>query len=300
MRFAAFVVLAMVVMIVPVCAYDLSIELPGGVFIHLIYVPPDTFFMGSPIDERGRLDNEDLHQVTLTGEFYLGQTEVTQAQWQAVMGSPMPMSCGDQGVGVNHPVNCVSWYDIAGPGGFLEKLDQHLIASGQAGAGLFRLPSEAEWEMAARAGTQTRFSYGDVLGCDDLCSYCVWHEYAMLYCANSDVSVEPVASRWANDLGFFDMQGNASELVQDWYEQHPGTLAVVNPTGPDTGQARVLRGGDWSSVAKACRSASRASLQPDAVNDNAGFRLARSVFREDVFSDGFESGDTTGWSTTVW
>ena len=281
-----------------VCAADLTIELPDGVSLDLLYTPPGTFLMGSPPDERGRTNNEDLHVVTLTTGYYLGRTEVTQMQWEAVTGTPMPASCGDAGVAPDVPVFCVTWNDIAGSGGYIEQLNAYVLASGQQGAGLFRLPTEAEWERAVRAGTQTRFSYGDVLGCDDICSYCVWHDTWMVYCANSVASADPVASRLANGFGFFDMQGNLFEAVHDWYDQHLGTTPVVDPVGPPGGQDRVRRGGEWFSTAKECRSASRRSWDLDLANDNTGFRLARSA-PEVSLIDGFESGDASGWSFTT-
>ncbi len=151
-------------------AEEFTVILPWGVPMTLVEVPAGTFQMGSPQGERGNiLGNETQHQVTLTRDYYLAKTEITGRQWWAVMGT-LPTSCNSGTNGVNDdPVSCVSWDQIAGPGGFVEKLNQHLETTG------FRLPTEAEWERAARAGTTTRFAHGDALECDDECEYCEGH-----------------------------------------------------------------------------------------------------------------------------
>ena len=144
---------------------EVTVMLPGDVPLVLVKVPAGTFMMGSPEYERGNdfFDNEPLHEVTLTQDYYLGKTEITQQQWQAVTGTPMRTECGDLTVGDDYPVYCVTWDRIAGPGGFNEKLNELLETE------VFRLPTEAEWERAARADTSTRFSHGDVLQCSDDC-----------------------------------------------------------------------------------------------------------------------------------
>ena len=139
-------------------AEEVTVTLPGGVPLVLVKVPAGTFQMGSPAGERGDVfGNETHHQVTLTQDYYLGKTEITQAQWEAVMGTPMRTECGNLSVGDDFPVYCVTWNRIAGPGGFIEKLNAHLETDA------FRLPTEAEWERAARADTTTRYSHGDAL-----------------------------------------------------------------------------------------------------------------------------------------
>lgn len=248
---------------------EMTVLLPGGVPLTLVQVPAGTFLMGSPEDERGRYPTEVLHEVTLTQPYWIGKTEVTQGQWEAVMG-PWSYACGGEpyGVGPDFPAYCVSWNDIAGPGGFLDLLNTYL------GTTLFRLPTEAEWERAARGGTQTRFSHGNVLECDDGCGDCALHNQHMKWCGQPGPTV-PVASKGANPFGLHDVHGNVEEAVQDWY----GTYAAgpaTDPTGPASGSARVVRGGYWTGPAAYCRSAARMSFSPTYGSPSFGFRLAWS------------------------
>ncbi|HSM51259.1 MAG TPA: formylglycine-generating enzyme family protein [Thermoanaerobaculia bacterium] len=247
----------------------MTVPLPGDVPLTLVLVPAGTFQMGSPESERGRGADETLHEVTLTEPYWLGTTEVTQAQWEAVTGTPMSAACGSYGVGPAFPVYCVSWEDIAGPGGFLDLLNTHL------GTTLFRLPTEAEWERAARGGTQTRFSHGDVLACDDECGACAVHDLYMSWCGNLVSEARPVGSKGANPFGLHDMHGNLWEWVQDWYDAYPAD-PVADPTGPASGSHRVVRGGGWYYQAHFCRSAYRSYDAPTSRNNIFGFRLARS------------------------
>jgi formylglycine-generating enzyme required for sulfatase activity len=256
--------------------FELTVTLPGGVPLELTLVPAGVFQMGSPVGERGRGDREDLHEVTLTSGYYVGKYEVTQGQWAAVMGS-WTNTCESIGVGAGYPVYCVSWDDIAGAGGFVETLNAYLASTGQATG--FRLPTEAEWERAARAGTQTRFSHGDVLECDDLVEACPAHDVYMWWAGSQPytIATHPVGSRQANGYGLYDMHGNLYEWVQDWFQTWLGTSPVTNPTGPGTGSARVLRGGAWIGLAKICRSADRANYGPSDRDVVVGFRLARTA-----------------------
>ncbi len=132
---------------------EVTVMLPGDVPLVMVRIPAGTFLMGSPEGERGNIfENETQHQVTLTQDYYMGKTEVTQQQWQAVTGTPMrtdPPACGDLRVGDDYPVYCVTWDRITGPDGFNEKLNELLETE------VFRLPTEAEWEYATRAGTST-------------------------------------------------------------------------------------------------------------------------------------------------
>ena len=254
------------------------IVLPGGaVNLTLTYIPPGTFMMGSPADERGRFSTEDLHAVTLTRGFYLGATEVTQAQWQAVMGTPPQLDCNGgltSGVGPDYPVYCQSWNAIAGPGGFIATLNAHL------GSTAYRLPTEAEWERAARAGTQTPFSFGDDVSCSVTeCTSCDLYDEHMLWCGSEtyDAMAQPVGSRLANAFGLFDMHGNVNEFVQDWYQSQLGTAAATDPTGPTTTGWRTHRGGSWNSLGMGARSASRDCSTPTDWDHREGFRLARTA-----------------------
>ena len=258
---------------------EITIDLPGGETMKLVRISPGTFLMGSREDEHGRDTDEDLHQVSLTQGFYLGVTEVTQGQWEAVTGSPVDLTCygGPYGVGPDYPVYCVSWLDIAGPGGFVEQLNDYLTATDQTGAGLFRLPTEAEWERAARGETQTGFSFaapedwnvGSCSGFPEADPYMAW-------CGNNVGQVRLVGSKLPNPYGLHDMHGNVWEWVQDLWQEHLGYDPVVDPNGPYTGYHHVLRGGGWHAYARNCRSAARAAYTQGFRGNFTGLRLARS------------------------
>ena len=229
-----------------------------------VSIQPETFMMGSPTDEPGRSSDETQHQVTLTQEFYMQTTEVTQGQWAAVMGSnPSYFSnCGD-----DCPVETVSWNDV-----------QDFITSLNAmGEGTYRLPTEAEWEYAARAGTAAPFGFGDCL----LTSQSNYYGYYPLSgCPAGEYreTTVPVASLASNAWGLYDMHGNVGEWCQDWYGSYPSE-AVTDPEGPSSGGERVervIRGGTWGSYASKCRSAYRVSNDPGLTLDGLGFRLVLS------------------------
>ena len=260
-------------------AADLTINLPNGETMDLVYIPAGTFMMGSPTDERGRYDREDLHQVTLTSGYYMGVTEVTQGQWKAVMGSPADLTCGRKGPyggGPDYPVYCVSWNFIADPYGFVEELNDYLAATSQPGAGLFRLPTEAEWERAARGETQTEFSFPAPPDWDTDCESFPEADPYMVWCGNDNGQAEIAGSKQANPYGLHDMHGNLWEWVEDRWQAHLGYDPVVDPAGPATGSYRVGRGGYWLYFARVCRSANRGGSYPSDRNNSLGFRVARS------------------------
>jgi formylglycine-generating enzyme required for sulfatase activity len=295
-------ILAFLFICVPVngSAEEVTIMLPGDVPMVLVRIPSGTFMMGSPAGERGNIfDNEDQHQVTLTEDYFMAKTEVTQQQWQAVMGTPMPDTCGTAAVGDNYPVYCVTWADMAGPGGFIEKLNE------QQDVGDFRLPSEAEWERAARAGTTTRFSHGDVLQCGDDCETCATHDLSMAFCGNNTPDgAKPVGERQANAFGLHDMHGNIWELVNDFYEPDYGTpvgQAVTDPTGPagNSNGDIVFRGGGAVSEVWLARSAARLGGSPFQGSSDTGFRIAASGLEATFginagISDAWFNSDTAG------
>jgi len=251
---------------------EITVMLPGNVPLVLVRIPAGTFTMGSPSGERNRGDDETQHQVTLTRDYYIGKYEVTQAQWRAIMGSnPSYFSSGG-----DYAVEQVTWNDITESGGFLAKLNRHLASTRQPGAGQMRLPTEAEWERAARGGTTTRFSYGDVLDCDDSCKPCATHAQHMRWCGNNTPGRPAlVGSMKPNPHGLYDVHGNVFEWVQDWYGPYSSS-AQKDPKGPWKGSDRVIRGGRSDSPANWCRSAYRGIKSPDTRDAHTGLRLAWS------------------------
>lgn len=230
----------------------------GGAKMAFVYIPPGRFTMGSPESEEGRNVNEGpLHQVTISQGFYLGKYVVTQAQWKAVMKTTPWESWRGVRVGSDCPAACVSWEDIQT---FIQKLNA------AAEDEMFRLPTEAEWEYACRAGTSTRWSFGDNEG--------KLEEYAW-YNWNQGGAAE-VGTKRPNPWGLYDMHGKVWELCQNWYGTY-SSRAQVDPTGPVTGSDRVIRGGTFTHDAQVVRSASRSYYLPDIRHGGIGFRLLRRV-----------------------
>lgn len=246
---------------------EITVALPGGVPLVLVRIPAGTFQMGAPSGERGAsAEEQPLHQVTLTQDFYIGKYEVTQAQWKAVMGTNPSLftACGE-----SCPVEQIYWEQVRGPDGFIQKLNAFL------GTTKFRLPTEAEWERAARGGTQTRFSFGDALDGDDACATNAAASPFVWWCGTSLSSTHPVGTKGANAFGLFDVHGNVWEMVEDWLGTYPST-AQTDPTGPSTGSVRAVRGGGWFQLLRSTRSAARYFDSQELGFGVIGFRLARS------------------------
>jgi len=237
--------------------------------MELVRIPAGSFQMGSPSSEEGRDDDERQHRATISKAFYLGKTEVTQGQWQAVMGDN-PSRFG--GCGDDCPVEKVSWFDAVQFCNRLSEREGLALAykiSGEEvnwnrGANGYRLPTEAEWEYACRAETTTRFNLGDSES--DL-------KRAGWYYGNSGRKTHPVGEKKPNGWGFFDMHGNVWEWCWSWYGDYPSG-AVTDSAGPDSGKHRVLRGGSWFNNVRLCRSATRDWGRPLFRYYNLGFRLA--------------------------
>jgi formylglycine-generating enzyme required for sulfatase activity len=224
--------------------------------VEMLLVPPGTFNMGCSIgsDQYGCYSWEQpTHQVTIISPFYLGRYEVTQAQWKGQMGSN-PSFFQGQPDSDSRPVELVTWNAIQG----------YLATTG------FRLPTEAEWEYACRAGTETPFYNGS--SDDNTVTNLAW--YGSCCGGNSGGITHPVGGKAANALGFYDMLGNVIEWVNDWYGDYPAA-AQTNPTGPLDGSSRVARGGSWSLATSNVRASSRSSYQPSFTNSRTGFRIAR-------------------------
>lgn len=227
-----------------------------------VLIPAGTFSMGSPSNEPGRSNEEKLHQVTISKPFYMQTTVVTQGQWKKVKGSNPSFfkKCGD-----DCPVETVSWNDVQD---FIRKLNQ------LEGSNKYRLPTEAEWEYAARAGTTTPFFTGNCLSTDQA-NYD--GNYPLAGCPKGKFRKKTVrvGSFAANAWDLYDMHGNVFEWCQDWYGDYPSGN-VTDPLGPSTGSGRVLRGGHWRTHARYCRSAYRDTITPESSNDIVGFRLVAS------------------------
>ena len=225
---------------------------PIGIGMEFVYIKPGTFMMGSPSNESGRDSIERQHRVTISSAFYMQTTEVTQGQWKAVMGNNPSIFKGD-----NRPVENVSWNDA---NKFIRKLNR------KEGTDRYRLPTEAEWEYACRAGTTTRFRFGDS---DSRLSNYAW------YSNNSSSKTHPVAQKKPNVWGLYDMHGNVWEWCQDRYGDYPA-CHVTNPTGPSSGVDCFVRGGSWNVAVWYMRSAGRHRHTPVNRCDSIGFRVARA------------------------
>ena len=232
------------------------IDLGKGIKLEMVLIPAGKFKMGSPVSEKGRFNpaskigsevgDETQHEVTLTKPFYMGKFEVTQEQWEAVMGN----NPSSKTKGAKLPVTDVSWNDC-------KELIKKLNASTK---GNYRLPTEAEWEYSCRAGTSTVYSFGDSI-------------------TNSDANIlgsgiKAVGSYKPNAFGLYDMHGNVFEWCEDWFGIYPAG-AITDPKGPAIEKCHILRGGAYTCTVLGVRSAYRNSdLGPTDRGGSYGFRLA--------------------------
>ena len=237
-----------------------KVVLPGGMEMRFRWCPPGTFTMGSPAGKQWHESDEKLHRVTLTRGFWMGETPVTQAQWQSVM-ETNPSGHKESFLGslfnpqepgkfLRYPVDGVSWEDCRQ---FIFKVNRALSLH-------FWFPTEAEWEYACRAGTS-----GPYGGTGKL------HEMGW-FSDNSGQRTHPVGLKNPNAWGLYDMHGNVWEWCSDWFAEYPSG-AVTDPKGPPSGMNHVQRGGSWGTYAKFCRSAFRNHCDPLSRYDYFGLRL---------------------------
>jgi sulfatase modifying factor 1 len=233
-----------------------------------VLISPGTFTMGSPPGEPFRGSSETQHQVNISKPFYMQTTEVTVKQWYSIMRKRMLVF---QQNSDDMPVTRVSWYDCMK---FIQKLNR-------LGQGKYRLPTEAEWEYAARAGTSTAYSWGDTIDCDKAmyANNSLKNNKCQRYIKSKGLQIDqpaPVKSYAPNAWGLYDMLGNVWEWCSDWlgaYSKSP----VTDPTGPESGSMRIRRGGSWFKYGYYCRSANRNYGDPAARYRTTGFRLVREI-----------------------
>ena len=247
--------------------------------VDMAMIPAGTFRMGDITGYGTETDEHPVHDVTMTRSFLMSRTEVTQEQWAAVMGSAPSYFKGD-----GLPVEQVSWFDAVAYCNRLSLMEGFDTCYSGRGAGIacdfaangYRLPTEAEWEYACRAGTKTDFSTGDMTGSgagyDSLLDRAAWYD------KNSGGKTHAVGLKAPNAFGLFDMHGNVHEWCWDWYSSTYYTAnRVTDPRGPATGYQRVFRGGCLERRADHCRSALRyLSIYPYAGNYGSGFRVVRT------------------------
>jgi formylglycine-generating enzyme required for sulfatase activity len=224
---------------------ELTLDLGGGVTMKLVLIPAGKFLMGSPDSEKERdYDKRPQHEVTISKPFYMGVTEVTQAQYQAIM-HRNPSKFRDAA----NPVEWISWYDAAD---FCKKLSGKIRQA-------VRLPTEAEWEYACRAGSKTKFCFGDAD--EDLGDYAWYYD-------NSGRTTQAVGQKKPNAWGLYDMHGNVSEWCSDWHDRERVA---------DLPRERVLRGGNWNCPPGYCCSARRLSYPPTFICAYNGLRVVVEV-----------------------
>jgi len=240
----------------PFCMFELC----KGLILDMVYIPPGTFTMGSPNDEEGHNEDEIQHEVTLTQGFYLGRYPISQEQYEEVMQeNPSYFQ------GAKLPVETVSWYDAVA---FCEVLTSRFHKN-------FRLPTEAEWEYACRAGNKSAFSTGAEINSEQA-NFDGKFSYNGETTSTCRRQTTPIDAFPPNTFGLYDMHGNVWEWCSDWYGEYP-IGAVTDPNGAASGSIRNLRGGSWFHGPADARSAQRDALDPGRRHSPYGFRVAMNV-----------------------
>ena len=228
----------------------------NSIGMKLVLIHAGSFTMGSPVREIGREENETQHEVTISKSYYLGSYEVTQGQYEKVIGkNPSHFKGSDL------PVEWVAWNDAVFFCGMLSDIPEEKATGRE-----YRLPTEAEWEYACRATSGSAYCFGDSE--DSLGEYAWFGELRGL--------THPVGEKKANRWGLYDMYGNVSEWCQDRDSDYQSGV-VTDPQGPNKGQRRVARGGDWSTSAEYCRSARRFLENPRTESNGKGFRVVLNM-----------------------
>jgi formylglycine-generating enzyme required for sulfatase activity len=229
----------------------------NSIGMKFVWIPPGSFMMGSPKEEKERGANETQHKVTLSKGFYMGVYTVIQEQWQEVMGNNPSSFKGEK----NLPVETVSWDDCQQ---FIKKLREKDKKP-------YRLPTEGEWEYSCRAGTTTPFHTGEAISTNQA-TYAVFKRGVFRSKATNISKTTPVGRFPDNAWGLHDMHGNVWEWCQDWFGDYPQN-DVIDPQGPENGGDRVMRGGSWNDLPQHCRSAFRHRYEPGGRDHVVGFRL---------------------------
>jgi len=233
----------------------------NSIGMKLVPIAKGKFQMGSGVQEEGYRFKEPRHEVTLTRDYYLGAFEVTQDQYLKLMGDNPSYFQGDQVNGIdssNHPIDRASWEDAVE---FCKRLSA--LPEERAAGRVYRLPTEAEWEYACRSGSSAPFSFGGLELADDY----GW------FASNCQGKTHPVGKKDPNAWGLYDMHGNVMEWCNDWAGDYPED-AVSDPTGPNEGYSRMIRGGAWLTGAMISKSGNRAfHFPPETRSEYVGFRV---------------------------
>jgi sulfatase modifying factor 1 len=267
-RLAVPAALLMILILGSAPGHALEPRVQNDLRMEFVLIPAGTFLMGSPQDEPNRNADEVQHNVSISRPFYIQTTEVTLGQWWAVMGQRM---FGARKGPENAPVTSVSWFDTQE---FINKLNA-------GGESHYRLPTEAEWEFACRAGAMTAYAWGNTIDCTKAmyANNPVKSEKCLPFAKSRGLPVggpAPVKCYRPNRWGIYDMHGNVWEWCQDWHAPYE-TKDAVDPCGPSSGEFRIRRGGSWYRFGYYCRSANRNFGHPAARYRTTGFRLVREA-----------------------